>query len=152
LSCRQSKFWTRKKFKGTNALKKKINPTRIPIENKGSIQWLQNLTLSMELLGEPSRCIHISDRYELFCKAHESGTHFLVRICVDSLAGDEVHTLADEMNAVAIIGLHRVEAGDGKGGTSQAVLEVRYRRIHVMPPIGKQKRYPVLDLAVIHAK
>ena len=26
------KFWTRKKFKGTNALKKKINPTRVPIE------------------------------------------------------------------------------------------------------------------------
>ncbi|SFK30371.1 Transposase DNA-binding [Bradyrhizobium sp. Gha] len=29
------KFWTRKKFKGTAALKKKINPTRIPIEKKG---------------------------------------------------------------------------------------------------------------------
>jgi hypothetical protein len=28
------KFWTRKKFKGTAALKKKINPTRIPIEKK----------------------------------------------------------------------------------------------------------------------
>jgi hypothetical protein len=25
------KFWTRKEFKGTNALKKKINPTRVPI-------------------------------------------------------------------------------------------------------------------------
>jgi hypothetical protein len=24
------KFWTRKKFKGTAALKKKINPTRVP--------------------------------------------------------------------------------------------------------------------------
>jgi len=75
-----------------------------------------------------------------------------VRTCVDRLAGDEVHTVADEMDAVAIKGLHRVEAGDGKGGTSQAVLEIRYRRIHVMPPIGKQKRYPALDLTVIHAK
>ena len=27
-----AKFWTRKKFKGTNALKKKICPTRVPIE------------------------------------------------------------------------------------------------------------------------
>ena len=26
------KFWTRDKFKGTNALKRKVNPTRIPIE------------------------------------------------------------------------------------------------------------------------
>jgi hypothetical protein len=26
------KAWTRKKFKGCNALKKKINPTRVPID------------------------------------------------------------------------------------------------------------------------
>ncbi len=36
------KFWTRKRFKGCNALKKKINPTRFPIEEKESIRWLQN--------------------------------------------------------------------------------------------------------------
>ncbi|MFK4719274.1 hypothetical protein ABIE89_000374 [Bradyrhizobium niftali] len=34
------KFWTRKKFKGTAALKKKINPTRIPIEKKESVRWV----------------------------------------------------------------------------------------------------------------
>jgi Transposase DNA-binding len=34
------KFWTRKQFKGTNALKKKINPTRIPIDQKESVRWL----------------------------------------------------------------------------------------------------------------
>ncbi|NDL61472.1 IS4/Tn5 family transposase DNA-binding protein [Acerihabitans arboris] len=28
------RFWTRKKFKGTNALKRKINPTRVPIGEK----------------------------------------------------------------------------------------------------------------------
>jgi len=32
------KFWTRKKFKETAALKKKINPTRVPIEKKESIR------------------------------------------------------------------------------------------------------------------
>jgi Transposase DNA-binding len=32
------KFWTRKKFKGCNALKKKINPTRVPIEEKESVR------------------------------------------------------------------------------------------------------------------
>ena len=34
------KFWTRKKFKGTNALSRKINPTRVPIEGKESMRWL----------------------------------------------------------------------------------------------------------------
>ena len=150
------KFWTRKKFKGTNALKKKINPTRVPIEKKESVRWLENLTQSTELLGEPPRCVHIGDResdiYELFCKAHESDTHFLVRTCVDRLAGDGAHKVSDEIDEVAVKGLHRVAVGDGKGGTSQAVLEIRYRRIRVLPPIGKQKRYPGLDLTVIHAK
>jgi hypothetical protein len=37
------KFWTRSKFKGCSALKKKINPTRVPIEKKESIRWLENL-------------------------------------------------------------------------------------------------------------
>ncbi len=37
------KFWTRQNFKGTAALKKKINPTRVPIEHKESIRWLDNL-------------------------------------------------------------------------------------------------------------
>jgi len=47
------KFWTRKKFKGTAALKKKINPTRIPIERKESVRWLENLKQSTPLLDHP---------------------------------------------------------------------------------------------------
>lgn len=35
------KFWIRKKFKGANVLKRKINPTRIPIEEKESYRWLE---------------------------------------------------------------------------------------------------------------
>src|SRR6266699_1336413 len=56
------KFWTRKKFKGTAQLKKRINPTRVPIEKKESIRWLENLRQSIEHLGRPERCIHIGDR------------------------------------------------------------------------------------------
>ena len=56
------KFWNRKKFKGTAALKRKVNPTRVPIDGKESMRWLANLRLSTELLGQLSRCIHIADR------------------------------------------------------------------------------------------
>ena len=150
------KFWTRKKFKGTAALKKKINPTRVPIEKKESIRWLENLKQSTELLDDPGRCVHIGDResdiYELFCAAQEVGTHFLVRTCVDRLAGDGDHTIADEMDEVAVKGLHRVEVRDSNGDPDEAVLEIRYRKIRVLPPIGKQKRYPALTLTVIHAE
>ena len=101
------KFWTRKKFKGTAALKKKINPTRVPIEKKESVRWLDNLRQATELLAEPARCVHIGDResdiYELFCTAREIGTHFLVRTCVDRLAGDGDHMIADEMDEKVFI-------------------------------------------------
>jgi hypothetical protein len=150
------KFWTRKKFKGTAALKKKINPTRVPIEKKESIRWLENVQQSTELLGDPARCVHIGDResdiYELFCAAREAGTHFLIRTCVDRLAGDGDHTIADEMEEVAVKGLHRIDVRDSNGDSDEAVLEIRYRKIRVLPPIGKQKRYPALTLTVIHAE
>ena len=149
------KFWTRKKFRGTAALKKRINPTRIPIEKKESVRWLENMKQSTELLGDPGRCLHIGDResdiYELFCAAKEVGTHFLVRTCVDRLAGDGGHTVANEMDEVAVKGLHRIEVRDRNGDPDQAILEIRYRTIRILPPVGKQNRYPALTLMVIHA-
>ena len=48
------KFWTRKKFRGTKALKRKVNPTRVPIELKESVRWLDNLRRSIELSASPS--------------------------------------------------------------------------------------------------
>jgi hypothetical protein len=150
------KFWNRKEFKGTNALKKKINPTRVPIEEKESIRWLDNLRQSTALLGEPARCVHIGDResdiYELFCAAHEAKTHFLVRTCVDRLADDGSTTISEEMEAVPLKGLHRIEVRDKYGNPSEATLEIRYARLRVLPPIGKQKRYPELTLTVLYAQ
>jgi hypothetical protein len=149
------KFWTRKKFKGTAALKKKVNLTRIPVEKKESIRWLDNLKQSTALLDDPARCIHIGDResdiYELFCAAQEVGTHFLVRTCVDRLAGDGDHTVAGEMDEVRVNGQHRIDVRDNHGNRDEAVLELKYRRIKILPPIGKQKRYPALVLTVLHA-
>ena len=150
------KFWTRKKFKGCNALKKKINPTRVPIEEKESVRWLENLKQATVLLNEPERCVHIGDResdiFELFCTAQEAETHFLVRTCVDRLAEDATHTVLQEMEAVPLRGLHRIEVRDRRGNRSEASLEIRYRRMRVLPPIGKQKRYPELTLTVIYAQ
>jgi Transposase DNA-binding len=150
------KFWSRQKFKGTAALKRKINPTCMPIEQKESIRWLENMRQSTERLGEPARCVHVGDResdiYELFCTAQELGTHFLVRTCVDRLADDGGHTIADEMRKTRVKGVYGVEVCDNKGRIETVSLELRYRRIRVLPPIGKQKRYPALTLTVIHAK
>jgi hypothetical protein len=149
------KFWTRDKFKGTNALKRKVNPTRIPIEQKESVRWLENLRHSTELLGEPARCVHVGDReadiFELFCAAQESETFFLVRTCVDRLAEGGGTTISELMGREPDRGVHKVEVRDDHGRVSTAELDVRFRRMTVRPPIGKQKRYPALELTVIHA-
>ncbi|PZO47553.1 MAG: IS4 family transposase [Alphaproteobacteria bacterium] len=149
------KFWTRKSFKGTAQLRKKINGTRVPIEKKESVRWLDNLRQSIALLGAPERCVHVGDResdiYELFCLTRDLGAHFLIRACVDRLAGDGGHTIADEMEEQAVKGLHHIEMRNDKGEIAKVALEIRYKRIRVNPPIGKQKRYPALSLTVIHA-
>jgi len=150
------KFWSRSKFKGTNALKRSVNPTRVPIEEKESVRWLENLKHSTELLGEAPCCVHIGDResdiYELFCTAEQSGTKFLVRTCVDRLAGDGQHTISAAMRGAKVKATYRVEVRDAKGTVSETTVDVRYQRLQVQPPIGKQKRHPSLTLTVIHAQ
>ncbi|WP_238812946.1 hypothetical protein [Paraburkholderia sp. SG-MS1] len=136
------KFWTRSKFKGCTALKRHVNPTRVPIAEKESYRWLENMRESSALLGEPGRCIHVGDResdiYELFCTAHDLGTHFLVRTCVDRLAGDGQHTIDGEMRNGRVKGLHRVELRDAKGARLVVDLELRYQRMTVLPPIASR--------------
>jgi len=150
------KFGSRQKFKGTHALKRTVTPTRVPIEQKESFRWLENLRQSRSLFAAPDRCVHVGDResdiYELFCLARDLGTHFIVRSCVDRLAGDGQHTSADEMDEVAVQGLHQVEVRDHRGRLGTASVELRYRRITVLPPIGKQKRYRPLSLTILHAR
>ena len=61
------KLWTRKKFKGTNALKGRgpdagkhsVNSTRIPIEGKESVSWLENVRQSAACGGprKLDRCL-----------------------------------------------------------------------------------------------
>jgi hypothetical protein len=149
------KFRTREKFKGTNAPRGKINATRIPIEHKESVRWLENLKQSTELLGDPSRCIHIGDResdiFELFCAAAEAKASFLVRTCVDRLAGGGGTTISRVMGREPIRGEHEVEVRDDRGRVSTAEVYLRFRRMTVHPPIGKHKRYPALSLTVIQA-
>jgi hypothetical protein len=155
------KFWTRKKFKGTNALKggvaggkHTVNTTRIPIEQKESIRWLENLEQSTQRVN-PDRCIHIGDResdiYELFCLAEEKHTHFLVRTCVDRLAGTGSTTIARKMKREPVQGTHQIEVLDAKRRPIQVELQLRYSQMTVHPPIGKHKHYPPLSLTVIHA-
>lgn len=149
------KFWTRKKFKDTRALRRRVNFTRIPIDKKESVRWVENLTQSTRQLGDPSRCVHIGDReadiFELFSAAHEAKTHFLIRSCVDRSAGRGGTTISKKMAREPIRGEHEFEVRDDQGRISKARVSVRFCRMTVHAPVAKRKQHPALSLAVIHA-
>jgi len=150
------KFWTRDHFKGTNALKKKVNTTRIPIEQKESIRWLDNLRQSTDLLEDPKRCVHIGDResdiYELFCAAEEVQTQFLFRTCVDRLAEDGNTLVSHEISRIPVQGLVPLTVCYKDGTESKVCLEVKYTTLTINPPFDKKKRYPTLEATVIEAR
>lgn len=149
------KFWTRKRFKGTNAAKRSVNPTTVPIEEKESVRWLDNLTRSTQQLADPTRCVHVGDReadiFELFHAAQQAETHFLVRTAVDRLAGHGTTTVAKLMRRQPVRGTHAVEVRDDHGNISTATVAVRFRRLTVHPSPAKRKRYGPLSLTAIHA-
>jgi hypothetical protein len=143
------KFWNRDKFHGANALKRRINPTRVPIGEKVFAGW-KTYAKPRSCWAVGKRCVHIGDResdiYELFCLAQELDTHFLVRTCVDRLAGEGTTTVVAEMKDSDLRGLHSLQVRNKHGESSTAVLELRFRRTVVRPPISKQNHYPELVL------
>lgn len=151
-----ARFWTRGSFKGTNANKRVINPTRVPIEEKESYRWLENIHEADEQIQLPGACVHIGDReadiFELFSLACVRKTRFLVRTCVDRLVADGYHSLEKRMAAIDPAGIHTIEIIDAEGKSSQVQLQIKFEQMTVMPPVGKQKMYQPLELTAIHAE
>lgn len=99
--------------------------------------------------------MHVGDResdiYELNCLASELSTHFLVRTCVSRLA--ENSTMEEEMKNISPEGKGRYQILLRKddGGIHDIMLNVRWKKITLHPPIGKAKQYPDLVLTAIIA-
>ncbi len=157
------KLWTRRRFKGTNALQGKavdggkhsINMTRIPIEEKESVRWLENARQATATLGDASRIVHVGDReadiYELFCECESLGAKFVFRTCNDRRVEGDDRTVYEVMEEQRVKGVHRLEVRDKKGNPSIAELEIKYERVKLCPPIGKGKRYGNVEVTIIHA-
>ena len=75
-----------------------------------------------------------------------------MRTCVDRLAGEGDHTVVAEMQEGRVKGRHRLKVKNNQGELVEAVLELRYRRLSLLPPRGKQKHYPELMLTVLYAQ
>src|SRR3982750_5015693 len=90
--------------------------------------------------GRVMRYSHVGASPLPDCTAQQAGTHFLLRTCVDRLAQDGNCSVSAVMKQVRVKGLHRLSVKDKKGNWSEAVLEIKYRRWRVLPPVAKQKK------------
>lgn len=71
---------------------------------------------------------------------------------MDRCAEDGSHLVEDLMQETPCKGLHRVDVRDKKGNVRQAVFELRYRRIKILPSRAKQSRYQPLTMTVLYAE
>jgi len=147
------RFCSRREFKGRKARRKAHNA---PIEEKESVRWLENLRSSTALLGQPQRSVHVGDQesdiFDLFAAAQQMGTHFLIRTRADRLADGGPQTVAEAVGRSPRRGLYRIAVRNRKGEETEAVLEIRYRRMRLQTPKGKKKRYPDQTVTVIEAR
>ena len=151
------KFWSRPKFKNAKALYRKRNATRIPIEEKESYRWVENLRSSNASLGDPTRLVHIGDResdiYDFFQAAQADNSYFLVRIKVDRRTEDETITIQEAMKAAKKRGTHRIYLRDKDGEEISVNLEIKFEKLTIRPSFGpKSKIYPDTEVTVITAK
>ena len=91
------KFWTRAKFKGTNALKRRVNPTRVPIEAKESIND-----------------IYFRDREDGYLLSAN-------QILFTEDGGDKFHDITRELEAMSSQSDVESELAALKGSTPQAI-------------------------------
>ena len=150
------KFWDRKSFKGTNEMKKIVNPTRVSIETKESKKWLENLASSMSLLEDNQRCVHIGDResdiYELFSLSEELNTNFVIRACQNRLIEDKHKKIKEKMEASEIAGTHIVKLENSKNRKDKTVtLNIKFQKVTLIVPVDKKKDYSNVSVTIIDA-
>ncbi len=150
------KFWARKDFTDCNKRKKKVNPTRVPIEEKESYRWIESLRASTDRLGSPQRCVHIADRegdmYEFLHEAFETKSHFLVRICVNRRTTDELNVY-EQLKKQPTAGIHKIIFFDEKSKAVETELEIKFKKLTLKPSDGRKAGlYGTRSVTVITAK
>jgi len=154
LGLASTRFWSRRVFKNTTQLKRHVNPTRIPIAEKESVKWLENLKQVMnDPQLPPEKIINIGDRendiYEYFQLCSELGCYFLIRSCVNRLANET--TIAEEVGRHEANYQHTISFKTPQGENIKAKLALKIKNVTLHPPIGKDKSYHDLPVTVISA-
>ena len=151
------KFWRRAKFKGMQGAEAQDQPTRVPIEKKESVRWLREpggKRRSFSVIRHVACTLATGKATSMSCSAWRRKSERISwsEPVTTDWQETAMHTVADEMEEVAVKGLHRIEVERSKRRARAGGTRDRYRRSGDRPPIGKQKQYPDLNLTVLHAR
>ena len=141
--------------KGTNALSRKINPTRVPIEGRRACAGWTTCAIH-RLLGDPARCVHMCDREGDIWSCSAWPVSWTPISSSDALPTGSLRTGLirsrqswPRRRSAGCTGSLSVTT---RASSVSTQVELSYRRMTIRPPIAKQKRYPALMLTVLHAR
>jgi len=149
------KFWSRDKFHGANALKRHINPTRSrSSKRRAFVGW--KTSSSRRSCSAHLNAAFISATGERYMGAVLRCPTNCTRIssphlCRPSGRGWKHHGWRS-LEALRAARPTFDRSAQRRGKLEKASLELRFQRILIHPPKGKQKNYPELILTAIHAK
>ena len=118
------------------------------LKRRHPVQQIIGTLLQTEVTDKKARSI----KYQMTSARLPTATHFLIRRCSDRFAGDGSLTVESIMAEEKVRGVHSVAVRDDKGKSGSTQVELSYRRMTILPPIAKRKRYPALTLTVLHAR
>lgn len=151
-----NKIWVRDRAKKKNIRSRKLNYTRVPVEEKESYKWLESVERAVEGLN-PTKLVHVCDRdadmYELFCRANELNTNFLIRGIHQRCTSNPKEKIYDKVTRLSSVGSYDVDIQGANGRQGRkAKVHVRYYKVRLVPPVSKSKRYDPIDVYIVSAK
>jgi hypothetical protein len=127
------------------------------VDDKESIKWLQTLEKLEEALPETRPVVLIgdceADMYPLFAHTRRAHTDLLVRAAYNRRIREEAHTLEHALALVPVAGAKTLSLAAHKGQPArEAVLEVRFARVTLVPPDYYKGKYAPVALTIIEAR
>ena len=152
------RIWDRDKLKDTTNLKRKINPTRVPIESKESYKWIENIDKSSsESLISSKKLVHIGDRdsdmFELFELCDKTDTNFVIRVAHNRNVGLNGELLYDtESHGIIQSGTFDLEVTDSDRTKRIAKINLSFSKVNIIPTMSKRNNFTPLTLYYIVAE
>jgi len=128
-----------------------------PIEEKESYKWIKGFQAGNSLKENlpDVQVVVIGDResdiYDLFLTAHKTPESRRAEILVRSswnrgLENSEFGGIQDHLKNSDLQGKYSVSIDSRKHENKVAILEIRYSKLHVLPPQNRKEELPILEL------